>query len=196
MTIELIRHGRTLLTSQHRYEGVTDAPLSSEGAGAICRADYVPDLLCVTRLIRTRQTAELLFPGVEQTVVPGLEEMNFGAFEELNYLELEHDRQYREWIDGMCEGRCPGGESRAEFCRRVNEAFAELVTSSLKRNIGSVAIVAHGGTIMSLMERYCTRRCGYFDWHTDCGRGFLLSLCGAGQSIALELLAETDHTVN
>ena len=31
MRLELIRHGETALQKEHRYQGITDAPLSPEG---------------------------------------------------------------------------------------------------------------------------------------------------------------------
>ena len=35
------------------------------------------------------------------------------------------------WVETGCEGRCPGGESKAEFCQRVCTAFAALVDACL-----------------------------------------------------------------
>ena len=61
----------------------------------------------------------------------GLKEMDFGVFEGRNYREMEYDPQYRAWVETGCEGRCPGGESKAEFCQRVCTAFAALVDAAL-----------------------------------------------------------------
>ena len=68
--------------------------------------------------------------------------MNFGKFEGRNYKEMEKDPDYRAWVDGMCLGKCPGGESREEFCARTCEAFLEVlrqapqnVTETFYRNL-------------------------------------------------------------
>ena len=63
----------------------------------------------ITSLQRTRQTAEVLFPDAKLVVADGLKEMDFGVFEGRNYREMEHDPQYRAWVETGCEGRCPGG---------------------------------------------------------------------------------------
>ncbi len=80
--VVLIRHGMTAGNLWKRYIGSTDEPLCPEGIAFLQGLSYpVTDRVYVTRRLRTRQTAELLFPGAEQVIVPGLEEMNFGIFE-------------------------------------------------------------------------------------------------------------------
>ena len=37
MRLELIRHGETALQKEHRYQGITDAPLSPEGRESCTR---------------------------------------------------------------------------------------------------------------------------------------------------------------
>lgn len=64
MRLELIRHGETVLQKEHRYQGVTDAPLSPPGRDVLHPAGVLPERVVVTPLRRTRETAELLFPGV------------------------------------------------------------------------------------------------------------------------------------
>ena len=108
----------------------------------------------ITSLQRTRQTAEVLFPDAELVVADGLKEMDFGVFEGRNYREMEHDPQYRAWVETGCEGRCPGGESKAEFCQRVCTAFAALVDAALAAGEPQLVIVAHGGTQMAALERF------------------------------------------
>ena len=81
MRLELIRHGETALQKEHRYQGVTDVPLSPEGRETLRPAKFQPERVIVTPLQRTRETADILFPGVPQLVIPGLQEMNFGHFE-------------------------------------------------------------------------------------------------------------------
>ena len=119
MLIYLLRHGLTQDNQEKRYQGRRDVPLCPQGLAQLCRADVAPKTVMITSLQRTRQTAEVLFPDAELVVADGLKEMDFGVFEGRNYREMEYDPQYRAWVETGCEGRCPGGESKAEFCQRV-----------------------------------------------------------------------------
>ena len=109
MKIYLLRHGETAYNVDHRYQGVTDIPLSPTGLAALKQADFLPKTVYVTPLKRTKQTAEILFPTAEYIPVNDLSEMNFGVFEGRNYKEMEHDSAYRAWVDSNCESTCPGG---------------------------------------------------------------------------------------
>lgn len=62
MKIYLLRHGETAYNVDHRYQGVTDIPLSPAGLAALKQADFLPKTVYVTPLKRTKQTAEILFP--------------------------------------------------------------------------------------------------------------------------------------
>lgn len=172
MNIWLLRHGRTAFNGERRYQGRTDVPLSPEGAEELQRAEIAPPAVVVSPLRRTWQTAERLFPGARQVVVKDLAEMDFGVFEGRNYVEMERDMEYRAWVDGGCSGRCPGGESRGEFCERVCAAFSALVEEAGEGL--PLVIVAHGGVQMAVMERFALPQRGYFDWNAPCGGGYVL----------------------
>ena len=174
MNIWILRHGRTAYNAECRYQGRTDIPLSPEGAAELERAEITPPVVYVSPLCRTGQTAAQIFPAAEQIVVNDLAEMDFGAFEGRNYVEMEHDPDYRAWVDGGCEGRCPGGESRGEFCERVSGAFSTLVEEAATREDSLLVIVAHGGVQMAVMERFALPESGYFDWNAPCGGGYVL----------------------
>ena len=169
MEILLCRHGTTAGNLLHRHMGVTDEPLCPQGLAALKAVDETVELVYVTPLQRTQQTAAILFPKARQEVVPGLAEMNFGAFENKNYQELSDNAAYQAWVDGWCEGPCPGGESRKEFCDRTCAAFAQLVDEALKTGAERLVIVAHGGTIMAVGERFALPEKGYFDWKVPNG---------------------------
>ena len=194
MRLELIRHGETVLQKEHRYQGVTDAPLSPPGRDVLHPAGVLPERVVVTPLRRTRETAELLFPGVPQLVIPGLQEMNFGRFEGKNYLEMENDPDYRTWVDGMCLERCPGGESKAEYVRRVTRAFAALLDQALEQRRKDCVIVAHGGTQMAVLERFAVGKKDYYSWQLPCGHGYRLDAAQWQTERKLEVLGQTDYT--
>lgn len=86
MLIYLLRHGQTEYNAQKRYQGQRDIPLSPEGAAQLRRADFDPDVVYVSTLQRTSQTACILFPEAKLVPVDGLKEMCFGSFEGRNFI--------------------------------------------------------------------------------------------------------------
>ncbi len=138
------------------------------------------DLVYVSPALRARQTAELLFPCSRQSVVPEFAEMNFGIFEGRRADDMKEDPQYRSWVDSMCEAPVPLGESKAEYTKRVTERFQKIVCDVLERGNRRLVIVAHGGTQMVVMERFCEERRPYWTWKSNPGEwiyGWIL--CGA-----------------
>lgn len=174
MLIYLLRHGLTQENLEKRYQGRRDVPLCPQGLAQLRRADFAPKTVIITSLQRTRQTAEVLFPDAELVVADGLKEMDFGVFEGRNYREMEYDPQYRAWVETGCEGRCPGGESKAEFCQRVCTAFAALVDAALAAGEPQLVTVAHGGTQMAALERFAVPHKNYYSWCTPAAGGFVL----------------------
>ena len=131
----LIRHGRTPGNDERRYIGRTDESLSEKGRAEAEQAQKNFDLkfVYVSPLIRARETAAILFPNAEQVVLPGLRETDFGIFEGKNADEMVDDAEYRAWVDGMCLGTCPGGESREDVTRRAVEAFMEVMRAEINQ---------------------------------------------------------------
>ena len=80
----------------------------------LCRADISPKTVYITPLCRTRQTAEVLFPGARLVEIDDLKEMCFGSFEGRNYIEMEHDPDYLAWVAANCESPCPDGDYTLE----------------------------------------------------------------------------------
>ena len=123
-TVYLFRHGQTLWNAQRRYIGSTDQSLSPEGRAALAgRAGPPVDRLWVSPLRRCRETAAMLYPGMEQQAVEDLRECAFGVFEGRTYEELRDDPAYRRWLDSAGEIPPPGGEGKAESRARVLGAF-------------------------------------------------------------------------
>ena len=226
MKLWLIRHGMTKGNREHRYVGVTDEGILPEEKERLqaraAEMDLHPAIVFVSPARRCRETAECLFPGAAPAliVVPEFMEMNFGAFEYMSWQEINQDPDsahraaYQRYIDSGGETAFPGGESKAEFTRRVCDGFeramlprmqalmpatdasvASEIKAGTEREIvfklqdpGStedarsecsgedIAIVAHGGTIMALMERYAEPHKPYFEWSVKPGEGFQLDL--------------------
>lgn len=136
------------------------------------------DGLFVSSMIRCLQTAEILYPALSPVCIDEWREIDFGAFEGKNYRELQEDARYQEWIDSGGTLPFPQGESREAFMRRCVPGFEKMLRQVREsvRNCGRAngqtiwGMVVHGGTIMSLLSRYCGG--DYFDYQTANGRGF------------------------
>lgn len=177
MNVYLIRHGKTEHNQNKAYQGKTDSPLSNEGKAELRQAEEVhPDRVFVTKYRRTAETASILFPGVPQVVVPGLEEMDFGDFEGRSYLDMEHDPDYRAWVDSRCTLPIPNGESLDGFTARVCKALDALLDDCIANEKETVVIVAHGGTEMAVMSSYAVPKLDYFSSLTPNGCGYLLEV--------------------
>ena len=174
MRVCLLRHGETAWNAQGRYLGRTDLPLTPAGRAALGPAGFAPARVYVSPLRRTAETAEILFPGAEQEAVPDLREMDFGVFEGRSWRDMEDFAPYREWVDGGCRGPVPGGESMERFCQRTCAAFEALMDRAAEAGEPLLAIVAHGGTQMAVLERFALPRRDYFSWRGPLGGGFVL----------------------
>ncbi len=173
MRITLIRHGMTPGNREHRYIGRTDEPLAPQGAAVLCPQPDPPGRVFVTPLLRTAQTAALLFPAARQQVVVGLREMDFGDFEGRNADEMADDSAYRAWVAGNCVASCPNGESMEGFSRRVCAAFSAVVADAAARSVEELTFVVHGGVIMAVLAAFALPKRPYFDYAVGNARGYV-----------------------
>lgn len=150
------------------------AGLSDEGL-ARKKAAISPRVVYISPLIRARRTAEILFPETRLVEVENLKEMCFGVFQGRNYIEMEKDPDYIAWVGEDCTGRCPGGETKAEFTQRTCEAFCRLLEGALAAGEEELVILAHGGTQMALMEQYGLPKKDYYSWCGPNGGGYLVT---------------------
>ena len=189
MEIYLIRHGKTKGNLEGRYIGSTDEPLSGEGRrelseklwkdGFESAGLHRPQAVCVSGLMRTKETAELLFPGCPLLVREGLNECDFGEFENHTYEELKEHPAYEKWIESGGVLAPPGGEAKADFAARTIRAFEKIISKLLsegeKAPAGrerAAAFVVHGGSIMALLEHYGLPRQGFYHWQAKNGCGY------------------------
>ena len=161
MLIYLLRHGQTEYNAQKRYQGQRDIPLSAAGIAQLRQADFAPEVVYVTPLQRTAQTARVFFPGAKLIPVDGLKEMNFGRFEGQTFVQVEQDPEYLAWVQENEHAAHPDGERRSDFCNRVCKTLADLIDKALAEGQERLVIVAHGGTQMAALERFgVPRRAG------------------------------------
>jgi len=172
MTIYLIRHGSTTAGENHLYCGSSNVPLSDNGRALLTKADFTPDVLISSPLMRCIETSQILFPNTKIKISSELREMDFGRFELHSYEQLKTDTQYIDWItDETGDYVCPGGESKNSFFDRISKTFVREVSLL---NCNTAAFVLHGGVIGAIMELYCTEKKPYYEWKPPYGGGFVL----------------------
>ena len=187
-------HGLTAYNAEKRYQGQRDIPLCPAGRAQLRQADLRPETVYITPLCRTRQTAEVLFPGARLVEVKDLQEMCFGSFEGRNFIEMEHDPDYLAWVNANCESPCPDGETKAVFSERVCRAFAALVDKALADGEETLVILAHGGTQMAAMERYALPHADYYHWCAPNAGGYVLDAGDWAEQRVLHLLKTVQYT--
>lgn len=201
--IYLIRHGKTLGNMQHRYVGRTDEPLCEDGIRQIYAQKQIYgqqfstkgdsrsfNKVYISPMLRCKQTAELLFSGIEQEVIEDFREMDFGAFEYKNYEELNGDPRYQAFIDSGGQTDFPEAETQAHFRERVVRAFAQCVDQMLSHQPQDAAdqayvFVVHGGTVMAILDAYAQPHRSYFDWQIPAGAGYRCELKAVPEGVYL-----------
>ena len=178
MEIRLIRHGKTESNLLHRYLGRTDEALCPEGIREARALGSFPEVreVITSPLLRTGETARILFPAARLRPIAAFSEMDFGDFEGKTAGELSHDPAYRDWIMGNCLGPCPRGESADALAARCIPAFLELVSDALKAGKTHLVFVLHGGVIMALMERFARPKEELFFYHVKNLSGFVCTV--------------------
>ena len=194
MLIYLLRHGLTDYNAEKRYQGQRDIPLCPAGRAQLRQADLRPETVYITPLCRTRQTAEVLFPGARLVEIDDLKEMCFGSFEGRNYIEMEHDPDYLAWVAANCESPCPDGETKAAFCDRICAAFSALVDKALADGEEMLVILAHGGTQMAALERFGVPRRSFHDWCGPNAGGYVLDARDWPEQHILHLVETVQYT--
>jgi probable phosphoglycerate mutase len=159
-TIILVRHGETALTSQGRYSGRGDVPLSEQGeAQAMAAGGRVAGIardvtaVVTSPLSRCTRTAELIaaeLGGVDVTVLPDLIECDFGEWEGLTFAEAQErsPAAMTAWLESPSVAP-PGGESFEAVARRARRALATVLTAYPK---GVVVVVSHVSPIKLILR--------------------------------------------
>lgn len=169
-TVLFIRHGATAGNLEKRYIGRTDEPLCPLGIEQVkqLRAqDFQADVLFASPMLRTRQSAELLFPERKPILLEQMRETDFGIFEGKTAAELSDNPDYQRWLDSFCLAPIPEGESVAAFKARCCAAFSAAM-KQVPENTRAVFVV-HGGVIMAILEAYAEPKRDFYDYHISNG---------------------------
>jgi broad specificity phosphatase PhoE len=151
----MLRHGETVGNSSVRFHGAADVPLSDAGRAQLraaargLRQEFF-DLVVASPLRRSWEGAAVVAGGAPVRIEDGLREIDFGRWEGLSAPEIESRDPvlYREWRARKPGFEYPGGELRADFQRRVMQAFDRIEASGAE----SVLLVGHKGVIRTLAE--------------------------------------------
>ncbi|MBR2742507.1 MAG: histidine phosphatase family protein [Clostridia bacterium] len=166
-----IRHGATAGNLEMRYNGRTDEPLCEEGirqAQELGKAGLRADVIFVSPMKRTIETAKAVFPNEQFIFTEGLREMDFGIFEGKTAEELKDSTEYRTWVDSGGNAEIPNGESRARFRERCVKAFDEAMKSV--PDGACAAFVIHGGVIMAVLAARAVPKRNFYDYYLkNCG---------------------------
>jgi len=102
------------------------------------------DLVAHSEFVRTRETAELAWPGVPLLEVPELNEFAFGRFEGTRWAE-----GFDQWVltSTPVDSVPGGGESRVAGVQRFVRGYRTLLDRPEER----VAIVAHGAPVRYIL---------------------------------------------
>jgi broad specificity phosphatase PhoE/ribonuclease HI len=138
--IILVRHGETPLTSQGRYSGRGDVPLTDEGeAQAMAAAGRVAGIsrevaaVLSSPLSRCTRTAQLIADeagGLPVTIMDDLIECDFGAWEAKTFAEVQErwPAEMAAWLASTSVAP-PGGESFQAVAKRVRGALATVLSA-------------------------------------------------------------------
>ena len=177
--VHIIRHGRTDANNDGRYIGVTDEPLNNEGRlelDALRDCGAYPDVDAVYSApsLRCTETAKIIYPENEITVVENIKECNFGDFENKTAEQLKDNDIFKRWIAGEQGVAPPNGESTPDFVMRSVASFAAIIEDIMREGTRYSSIVTHGGVIMAVLSTCGLPQRSFADWRCDFGKGFTL----------------------
>jgi len=191
MKMIFVRHGKTKGNLEHRYVGRTDEELCEIGINfAKEKSEYFElfeeaDAIFVSPMKRCLQTMEIFLRGMnlmQETpdtsdiiklnsladkpvyVVSDFREYDFGEYEMKNHEQLMEYESYRSWLESNGTYEMPAGEGMKAFKERVVNAFDKTVEICEREKYKNIIYVVHGGTIMSIFEKYDEKKMSYYDY--------------------------------
>ncbi len=193
--INLIRHAQTAGNLEKRYIGKTDEDLCEEGLDCVTQRRsallpfILPDkekeraILVSSPMKRCLQTARCILGDGELysriRVEQDLRECDFGRFENRNYIEMADDPDYQRWVDSNASLPFPDGESKEGFSARTCECFERLLEGLFGKegqeegdSPAVLTLFVHGGTIMTLMERFALPPRSDYEWMVPNAGGY------------------------
>ena len=160
----LVRHMESEGNVRKAFNGVSESPLTERGRvmkekcvdTLTAMHDRTPfDLILTSPIERARCIGEAVAErtGVECQINDALKEFNFGIFEGLTAKEAEEKAPeiWQQWMADYDGYTLPQGDSGDEYHRRMT-LFLQEKEKEIEDK--TVAVIAHGGTIHSILMHY------------------------------------------
>ncbi len=157
----LIRHGQTLWNKEGRYQGDMDIGLTRVGfKQARLAAKYLSKVdfsnIYSSPLRRAIDTANIINKTRNLKIIAreNLKEINFGKWEGMKFDQINmmfHD-DYQNWLADPYNNCPTGGESFKQVKERAAAEIDNIVNEN--EDGSSVAVVTHGGVILSLLVHW------------------------------------------
>ncbi len=178
----LIRHGKTIANEKRLYCGKTDLSLSHNG---------IEELKILKKSIRypkcneyftsgakrANETFKILYDDISFTELKGFFEYDFGDFEMKSYEDLKEDKSYINWItDESGRVSCPNGESKNSYRNRIRDEFTAFINNISDKELNSVLLISHGGTIGTILEGFYDNSKNFYSWQPNFGEGYKLTV--------------------
>mgnify|MGYP001166324474 FL=1 len=157
MELHLIRHGQTNWNEERRAQGQSDSKLTKIGKEqAIALGEKIEqikfDKIFCSSSLRTRQTAELVFPKTECNIeyLDSLREIFLGPWEGKLYkdIEVENPQSHNHFWKEPHLFKLTGAENFYQLQKRAIKVVESIVE---KFESKKVVIVSHGALIKTLL---------------------------------------------
>ena len=155
MLLYLARHAQTTSSAVDSFNGQRELPLTSRGRE---QARLLGARLASVRfaavyrspLGRTAETAALIAPSIQASILPGLIEIDYGGWEGMSPAEarLADPARYDAWVADPEVNEPPGGETAAQVAGRALLALEQIRSRHPEDAI--VLAVSHKATLRVL----------------------------------------------
>ena len=148
--VYLIRHGESQQNRRgNPLSGVNETPLSPEG---IRQCEFLHNQMgqfniksvYASPLVRARQTAKIVFPTFEPTIVRGLIEFDYGDYDGKVAAEYQDDPIISQWLTAPGNLSFPGGGNIEDHTQVALQALTEILRND---DHDTIACVTHRTTI-------------------------------------------------
>jgi alpha-ribazole phosphatase len=161
------------------FVGRMDLPLCEEGEAELRQIaenhEYpYAERVFASPLRRCAQTAGIIYPDVPLERVDGLNDLDIGRFTGKTFEQLHDDASFTRWLENSRENPPPRGEYLEAFLERIAECFTRLFTRMMDEKLTDIAVVTHGGVIMTALAAMGLPRRPVNEWACENGRGFTL----------------------
>ena len=185
-TVYFVRHGLTTSNEKGLLCGSTDALVSERGRSELKELKRLysypeVDHLYASPAIRCRETAAILYPGMEPELVENFWEFRFGEMESHPTSDFMDAPIYQKWLTQAPDFGFPGGETLMETQLRALAGMTRVAADAQRNGYEKVAVVAHGEVFSLLFQAALVS--------DQPAEAFLL--CPNGMGVAAEVDSET-----